>query len=181
MRPGSGKIQRAVLAAFEAETDNAFTSQELIERAYPGLGRIEKKHRVAMSRAAKKLCMPETGLAWLRGGGLGGRLVFFNRYNVLSYATGRLKADPRNDYQSNDPRCTGGCTEVELRKEISPGGRCHRHVVPGGVWWRQVRLWTAQRDGEAEAAQQLEAELDGEGAALKAGQVTMSERAARVG
>ncbi len=41
MSPAAGKIQRAVLAAFEAEPDNAFTSAGVIERTYPGLGCIE--------------------------------------------------------------------------------------------------------------------------------------------
>ena len=34
MSKGPGRIQRIIMAAFEAEADNAFTTTELCERAY---------------------------------------------------------------------------------------------------------------------------------------------------
>jgi hypothetical protein len=52
MSKGAGRVERAIAGVFEAEPDNAFTVEDLCDRAYPG-ELVEKKHRVAVLRAAK--------------------------------------------------------------------------------------------------------------------------------
>src|SRR5215831_5653678 len=101
MSRGLGHVQRAIVAYFEVEPDNAFLLSELCERVYHGVNRIEKKHRVAVARAAKAI----KTLDHMKRETLGGELVFYDPLNVMSYAMARLKSDFLNgDYQNNDPR-----------------------------------------------------------------------------
>lgn len=97
MSRGPGRIQRAVAAIFAAEPDNAFLTIELCERVY-GLdryceGRIDNRFRIALMRAAKKV----PGVEWQECSRLGGELVFFNAYSVMS----RGMADQKSNYGSN--------------------------------------------------------------------------------
>jgi hypothetical protein len=89
MSRGHGTVQRAILAAFAAEPDNAFLLSELCGLVYPGLNRIEKKHRNAVARAAKAI--PSIG--HMKREVLGGELVLYDPLNVMSYAMAWLKAD----------------------------------------------------------------------------------------
>ena len=57
----------AALMAFAAKPGNAFLLAELCERVYPDRNRIEKKHRNAVTRAAKTIL----DMAW-------------GRYNVVA-------------------------------------------------------------------------------------------------
>ena len=91
MSKGPGRIERAIEAIFAAEPDNAFTTDDLCDRAYPG-ERIERKHRVAVLRAAAKVCA-RTGWAKWQSEVPGGTLVFRNVYNVMSHGMARLKSD----------------------------------------------------------------------------------------
>jgi hypothetical protein len=156
MSKGPGRIERAILAAVEADPDNAFTTAELVEKAFPRIKvnyKIRKKHRVSVLRAAKKLTTQGKGLNnFLTGEGLGGQLVFFNRYNVKSYAMARLKADRCNLYRTADPRLyysrpfkTSREQENNLREMLIPGGSDHKHIVEGGAWWHHVREWCAEQ------------------------------------
>ena len=51
MSKGPGQIQRAIRELLDAHPNEAFTTDELCECCYPGVV-IEKKHRVAVLRAA---------------------------------------------------------------------------------------------------------------------------------
>lgn len=165
MSRGPGRIERAILAAFEADPDNAFTTRELIERAFPGLNRSEKKHQVSVLRAAKKMIARGNGFDFWKGECLGGQLVFFNRYNVLSYAMARLKADFLNQYCSEDPRIPDWCkkTEKDLRDMLAGRGRQGPRylglVSKGGVWQQVVAANIAERDGNAKRAVAIRAKL----------------------
>ena len=55
MGSGPGRIERAIEAALAAEPDNAFNTEDLCDRAYPGVNRVNKKHRVAVLRALKRV------------------------------------------------------------------------------------------------------------------------------
>jgi hypothetical protein len=94
MSLGLGRVGRVVEAAFRAEPDNAFTTEDLCDLAYPGANWIPRARRNAVMRAAKGLAVrrPELGLRWFVSDGLGGTLVFFSRHNVMSYAMARNKA-----------------------------------------------------------------------------------------
>ena len=136
MSRGLGKIGRVVEAAFAAEPDNAFTVDELCHRAYPGINRIEKRHRVAVLHAAKK--RPNTD--WRPAESLGGMLVFYIPDNVMSYAMGRLKMD----------RCNCGywersrTSDTELAAQLHEGGDYHEYIIEDGAWWCHVEMFKAQ-------------------------------------
>lgn len=89
MSRGDGKVQRAILAAFAAEPDNAFLLSELCARVYSGRNRIVKKHRNAVARAAKAI----PSIDWWRRETLASELVFYDPLNVMSYAMPRMKSD----------------------------------------------------------------------------------------
>ena len=106
MSKGPGRIERAIVAIFEREPDAALTVEELCEIIF-ATDTVEKKHRVSVIRAGKKLMTRgalNKGLECYRSESVGGQLVFFNRYDVMSYALARLKADSRAYYRSNDSR-----------------------------------------------------------------------------
>ncbi len=162
MSRGPGKIERAIEAVFATEPDDAFTTADLCDRVYPGLSRVENKHRVALIRAAKKVC-DRTGWVCDRTEALGGTLVFYNPFDVMSYAIGREKADYFTYYRNNDRRIVDRWrkTAEDIRGTFEPGGEKHHYIVEGGGWWRHVQLNIAARDGDtSERAQALKAEQD---------------------
>ena len=55
MSRGPGRIERAIEAAFTAEPSRAFPVETLALVAFPGVNRLEKKHRIAVLRAAHKV------------------------------------------------------------------------------------------------------------------------------
>jgi hypothetical protein len=55
MSRGPGRVERAIEQTFTDNPSAAFTVEELAAAAYPGLNRVEKKHRVAVLRAADKV------------------------------------------------------------------------------------------------------------------------------
>jgi len=177
MSRGHGKIQRAILAAFEAEPDNCFLLSELCERVYPGLNRIDKKHRNAVARAAKAIPSIDH---WKREV-LGSELVFYDPFNVMSYAMARLKSDrigPGAAYRNNDYRPVKKKTwhghditswrqyditsDEIFREMLAPGGDDHKHVVEGGAWWRHTEMRKAQARGDQDTVARLQAEADAE-------------------
>ncbi len=160
MSRGPGKIERAIEAVFAAEPDDAFATADLCDRVYTGVNRVEKKHRVAVTRAAKKVC-GRTGWDCYRTESLGGTLVFYNPFDVMSSAIGRTKADFFTNYRNNDRRIVDHwrTTTEGIRGTFEPGGKNHRFIVEGGSWWRHVQLNIAARDGEtSERVQALQAE-----------------------
>jgi len=152
MSRGPGKIEIAVQHVFDSEQDNAFTVEDLIDRVYTGVNRIEKKHRVALIRSAKKVCGRSPEWTWLISGGIGGTLVFFSPYNVMSYSIGRTKGeDCGNNYRVNDPRRARwphwkSLTDEDVRKQFSPGGQKYDRVIEGGAWWNHTQMAIAERD-----------------------------------
>jgi hypothetical protein len=58
MSRGPGRIERAIEALFASQPGRTFSTEELVEAAYRGVNRTEKKHRVAVLRAAKRLGHP---------------------------------------------------------------------------------------------------------------------------
>ena len=162
MSRGPGKIERAIEAVFAVEPDDAFATVDLCDRVYPGVNRVEKKHRVAVIRAALNVC-GRTGWVCYRTEALGGTLVFYNPFDVMSYAIGRTKADFLTHYRNNDGRIFDHwrTTAEGIRGTFEPGGKQHHWIVEGGAWWRHVQLNIAARDGDtSQRAQALQAEQD---------------------
>jgi hypothetical protein len=161
MSRGSGRIEQAIIAAFTTEPDNAFTVAELCERIYPGIDYIEKKHRVAIIRAAQSLGRRWPDLGWNKSETLGGQKVYFNADSVMSFAMARLKGNNFENYNNLDPRLQRGSTsEKELRASLLKGGKNHRFIIKGGAWRRHRDMWVAKRDGDTARLKELEAEQE---------------------
>lgn len=149
MSRGPGKIERAIEAAFSAMPSATFSVAELGPIAYPGLNRVEKRHRVAILRAADKVA---ARLWWkgLTSERPGGSIVYCNLLDVHSYALGRLRAD----------FLTGAEPIARLETfliEPEPGDPfAHRSrwdvVRPGGAWWLHVEAAKADRAGDSAQA-----------------------------
>lgn len=163
MSRGPGRIERAILAAFAAEPDAAFTTEELAGRAYPGAPAIGKAERVAVLRAAGKASARAPWLRSLRAEALGGQRVFFDCTRVASYAMARLKAS--GSWASRDGRGDGErAPEAALRARLEEGGDRHAFVAEGGAWWRHVASWRAELDamqrGDADGLAAVRAERE---------------------
>jgi hypothetical protein len=82
---GPGQIQRAIRELLDAHPNEAFTTDELCECCYPGVV-IEKKHRVAVLRAAWNVLKDEPDwTAQRRWGDQGNRYEFTNQDSVASH------------------------------------------------------------------------------------------------
>jgi hypothetical protein len=55
MSHGPGKIEQAISAAFEAHPDSSFTIGDLARIAFPEASPVDKRHRVSVRRAARKV------------------------------------------------------------------------------------------------------------------------------
>ena len=128
MSRGSGRIEQAIIAAFTAAPDNAFTVAELCDRIYPEAGYVDKKHRVAIIRAAKSLSRRWPDLGWRKSETLGGQTIYFNADSVMSFAMARLKGDNLENYDNQDPRVAGGTSEEELHASLLKGGKYHKRT-----------------------------------------------------
>jgi hypothetical protein len=164
MKTGTGRLQQVILAAFKAKPDNAFLLSELCERAYPRIKQVEKRHRVAVARAAKTI----PTIAHRTRDTLGGELVFYDPLNVKSYAMARIKADNIGVsaiYKNNDTRVWWGgkttATERELRKELQTD-RYSRAIAEGGHWWRHTEIEKLRAAGRIAEADKMEAEMKAE-------------------
>jgi hypothetical protein len=99
MSRGPGRIERAVEALFTSQPHMTYSTDELVEAVYRGVNRVEKKHRVAVLRAAdnvaKRLGCWEK---WKCERGFhstasGCGSIYVNVTDVHSYAIGRLRTD----------------------------------------------------------------------------------------
>jgi hypothetical protein len=163
MSRGSGRIERAIIEAFKDDPDNAFTVAELYDRIYPDAEWFDKKHRVAIIRAATSLKRRWPDLGWTYSGNLGGQKVFFDAANIMSWAMARLKADQFLNYDNQDRRTrrwTNGASEDGLYASLLEGGKHHHCIVEGGAWRLHRDMWIAERDGDTARVQELQAEQD---------------------
>jgi len=161
MSRGPGKLEQAIEAVFVAEPDDAHTTEDLIDRVFPGLNAVEKKHRVTVIRAAKKVSM-RLGWRWERKRTLGKGLVFFNSYSLMSYGMMMQKSESYNLYRTGDPRMPlrAQKSAEELRRRLEPGERDHGYIAEGSYAWRRVQLWIAERDGDTETADKIRNEIN---------------------
>ena len=181
MSKGPGCVQRAIMAAFAAEPNNAFLLSELCQRTYPRIKHIKKKHRVAVARAAKAIKTLDS----MKRETLGCELVFYDPLNVMSYAMARLKSDslgPGAAYRNNDYRPVRQkiwhghditswrrydiSSDQIFREMLAPGGNYHRYVVEGGAWWRHAKMEHLKRSGDEVKYQRLKDQQDKELAAF---------------
>jgi hypothetical protein len=150
MSRGPGKIERTIAALLDSNPDMAVTAEELAERVY-GIAAVEHKHIVSVLRALRRLTQrrPDInktwGRDWTRLHKRGGRIVWFNRRNAQSHGLMMLKTRycayrmNKNEKQLSYLRQIRSIeTEAELLAMLAPGGMYHRHVQPGGEWYRAV-------------------------------------------
>jgi hypothetical protein len=58
MSRGQGRIQQMIAEMIAGDEHGAWTVAQLCERAYRGVNRVEKKHRVAVTRALRRMRLP---------------------------------------------------------------------------------------------------------------------------
>ena len=148
MSRGPGRIERAVRQLMTDEPGGAWTVEDIAEKVYPVTRTtgVEKKHRVSVVRALKRITENDVDWVLWRSITRGGTLVLVNLGNLQSYALGNLKADNFEDYRRKDGRYVSA-TENDLKKQLESDGRKHEYIEPGGAWWRHVQIHIARRDG----------------------------------
>jgi len=99
MSKGPGRIERSLEAIFSGNSDLTFSVDDLVPRVYPGVDRVEKKHRVSIIRAANKV-VARLGWVGYRAGRPGGELIYWNQNSLRSYALGMLRYDFSNNGRS---------------------------------------------------------------------------------
>lgn len=164
MSRGAGRVQRIIEEAFSVP-EKSYTLLDLFRYAYPEAECLEKKHQVAIKRAAAKVCL-KTGWKTWRRDTRGGGYIYYNPCDLISYATARLKATETR-YQSWDRwiRKFNPKTDEDILASLAEGGQYHKFIVEGGAWWRFVQIAIAERDGDEDTFRKLKAEAD---AALEA-------------
>jgi hypothetical protein len=90
MGRGYGQVQREILALL-TDPDGVWTTTELCQLVY-GIEQVEKRHRVAVARAVKKISFPTLG--WFYVGKSGGENLLFNKYSVA----GRIRLQWFRDF-----------------------------------------------------------------------------------
>jgi hypothetical protein len=127
MSRGPGRIERAVETALSS-ANRSYSIDELAGLAYPDVGNVEKKHRVAVLRTLGNI--DNRILLWLfityerRG-----RYFVTNGCNVRSYAHGLQSW--WNAERSLD--------EIE---NILADDEIQAEMEPGGLWWTEVEINT---------------------------------------
>jgi hypothetical protein len=152
MSRGPGRIQRAIEDAFRQNSSSTYTVEDLAVIAYPGVNRIEKKHRVAVLRAgaaAAEACGWWYGQAEMPGH----QMLYCNPLDVRSYATWNIRRD----------FIEGRQTAEQIAKALDdPKVHFSRWswVQPGGAWWQHVEINKARAAGDNTAAEQQIAALN---------------------
>ena len=156
MSKGPGRIQRTIDAIFKDNPDSAFTVEELCCRVY-GDGKREKRHRVAVIRAAKAVIKNLPDIVIWNAEWRGGTLIFFNHRSVMSYAIARLKGDSiEHCWRSH------ALTDYEARRILREDERYVALIAPNGQWWRYVQEWIAEEDGDSATFERLKASREAE-------------------
>jgi hypothetical protein len=171
MSRGPGRIERVITEALFANPSAIFTVADLVALAYPdaletlGIERlrsgryverpyIEKRYRSAILRAAKK-AVPRAGWDVMKAEAPGGPPVFYNPYDLQSYACARLRAASSHFHRADlsDPKRLGDA----LYRELEP---------KTGAWWQDVEAAKLRRDGKTAEAEVIERQRERDIAAL---------------
>ena len=128
-----------------------FTVEELGPICYPGLNRVEKKHRVAIIRAADNVA---ERMWWGCTYCSGVQNVYRNLCDLHSYALGKTREDC---LQYHLAELSPAELEKRAEKAIKENDDCD---IFRGSWRRLVKINTYDRDGvtDTEEYRQLEVE-----------------------
>jgi hypothetical protein len=160
MSRGPGKLERTIAAEFAAHPDDALAIEALALACYPGINRVEKKHRIAVARAAKSVC-GRTGWGWYIDARQGGKSIYFHQRSLRSYAFARL----RNDF------CKNNLSDEELRQLIDGKAdhrRYHSIAQSLGAFANHVRAWRVFLDGNEDEKAAMRIEVAERNAAIRA-------------
>jgi hypothetical protein len=136
MSRGPGRVMRAVVAAVEADPHHAVTIDEVCEQLYPPPGGAPaKKHRVAVTRAGKTAARRGNNIGYTSHMGPRNIAAFYAADDLKAYACAQLKAL--------------GWWNGSLHRLKTT---FKNHMEPGGIWWLEVQLFVAERDGDADRA-----------------------------
>jgi len=153
---GPGRIERAISAAFAANPSMTFTVDDLAAIAYPGLDRIEKKHRVAVARAARKLA-PSAWWGWRWMEQPGHRAVYFNLLDHRSYVIGRMRTS-YNLFNFSHAEISQAIDDPNIDR--SGAERWRKEAQPGSAYWTHVEINRTAHAGDHERANKLRDELN---------------------
>ena len=155
MSRGPGHVEKTLRELFANNPTDAFTTEELVAAAYPGVNRIEKKHRVSVLRATRRIVETVPELASSAGGFA--RRALHHAADWQSFGLGRLlKTGTRVSSRRGE-------TEFYQSKEAM---RAKANSSPPQTWHRAVLIHRAQRDGDTDTAAALSAEQEAEGQAF---------------
>ena len=159
MSRGPGRIETAITDLAAANPSAVLTVEDLATVAYSSINKVEKKHRVAVLRAAYKAF---AGVGWSSFAceRPGGHILFYNPVDLRSYARARILAD--FSWWRSTP------VEVDAMIDNRDGWPTKWDMVqPTGAWAIHVAINNAKAGDEAEAAR-LRVELEISVAALLA-------------
>ncbi|MFK4498925.1 hypothetical protein ABIF86_003216 [Bradyrhizobium japonicum] len=152
MSRGPGRVERAICGLLESNPAGAFVVNDFAKVCFPGINRIEKKHRVSILRAANKVC---NKLWWASEsiGGQYGNCVFYNLLNLHSYAVGRVASHESGDWSAERNRCEvldpSESERMLLGTDIQTRWRSARDesrlVRTDGPYPLAVEMWRARR------------------------------------
>jgi hypothetical protein len=153
MSRGPGRVEQAIEATFKRFPDQTFSTTELGPIVYPGVNRLEKKHRVSIIRAAGKVARR---IAWMyrRTAATAGEMVYYNLLNARSYRLGKLRTDFAENFRPTPLH------ELEERLD-NPHARNSEwsKIQPGGVWAMHVEIHKADLKGNLTEGERLRQEL----------------------
>ena len=152
MSRGPGRLEIAIAKAFGSCPSGTFTIEELVPVCYPGLNRPEKKHRVAILRAADRVA---SRMYWQRkcAERPGHPVIYRNLLDVRSYTLGKLRCD-----------MVWGGRSLTVIEQMVDDPEAYRSewadMQPGGAWWRHVEINRAVHEGREADAVAAQADLE---------------------
>lgn len=152
MSRGPGHVECTIATLFTNNPSATFSTNELVAAVYQEDG-PEKKHRVAVLRAAAKVaarlgCWEQWKCErWGQDDLTDRGSIFVNVCDVRSYALGRLRTEQQ--YQWGDP---SGAAKIDSDPRIA------ELVARGGTWWMFVQQERVKRGAvlDAETARLIE-------------------------
>ena len=151
MSKGPGKIERIIEAAFKHLSDQAFSVEELAALAYPEIHIVEKRHRVAVLRAADKVAA-RLGWTGIFSKTPGRPLIYANRANPRSIGVARLRSD---EFYSLLP-----VLDIErLFDEPDIDPHMYAQTQPGGIYYQHALIYQLETQGRFAEMRKAQAEL----------------------
>jgi hypothetical protein len=166
MSKGPGRIARAIANLLADEPEGAWTTEELCQRIYHEVSiersrldpetAVQKKHRVAVIRAANNIIAQRPEVVWDRNWHHGRTLILYRRDNYASAALAQAKTDDinRNDSQFRWVR-------RQDKRDASAAQTCQAAAKlmtnPMAYSMREVRRFLAERDGDTETVAKIDA------------------------